>query len=112
MPVRDTQPTETQFHILLTLAQGERHGYAIMQEAEASGVRMGPGTLYGSLKRLIEQHWIEEVMPATRSDARRRYYRITRSGRAALRAEAARLSGLVDRAIRGGVLAGRTVAER
>jgi DNA-binding PadR family transcriptional regulator len=101
------QPSEVAFHILLALAQGERHGYAIMQEVAASGVRIGPGTLYGALKRLIEQQWIEEVSPAT-ADTRRRYYRITRSGRLALHTEATRLAGLVDRAVRGGILPGTT----
>lgn len=98
------QPGEAAFHILLTLAAGERHGYAIMQDLQAAGVRMGPGTLYGTIKRLIEQDWIEETAPPEAADERRRYYRITRSGRTALAGEAERLAALVDRAAALGVL--------
>ena len=89
------------FHILLALADEKRHGYAIMQEvAERTGgaVKLGPGTLYGSLKRLLEQGLVEEsgerADPAT-DDERRRYYRITRHGLAVARAEARRLEELV-----------------
>ena len=93
------------FHILLSLADGERHGYAIMQEAqEKSGglVRLGPGTLYGAIKRLLEQGIVEESeeRPAPDADdARRRYYRMTPFGRRVLAAEAERLASLV-RAVR------------
>jgi DNA-binding PadR family transcriptional regulator len=104
MPDRSTHPSEAAFHILLALAQGERHGYAIIQELEAGGVRMGPGTLYSALKRLIEYRWIEEVASPTTSDTRRRYYRITRAGRSVLRQEAERLAALIDRAVSTGVL--------
>lgn len=88
------------FHILLALSAGERHGYAIMTEAaELSGgvLRIGPGTLYGSIKRLVADGLIEESAqrpdPAL-DDQRRRYYRLTGAGRAAVAAEAERLARL------------------
>ncbi len=93
-------PTPAMHHILLSLLEGERHGYAIMQAVEAlsdGAVRMGPGTLYGTLKRLLELRLVEET-PARATaddDERRRYYRLTRSGREAVRIETARLSRLV-----------------
>jgi DNA-binding PadR family transcriptional regulator len=93
--------TPATFQILMALVEGERHGYAIMAEvAERSGqtVRLGPGTLYGSLKRLLEEGLVEESAerddPAS-GDARRRYYRITKYGLSVARAEARRLDGLV-----------------
>ena len=89
------------FQILLALADGERHGYAIMQEVgERSGgkLRLGPGTLYGSLKRLLETGLIiengERVDPRL-SDERRRYYRITDYGLRVARAEARRMEAAV-----------------
>ena len=89
------------FQILMALADGERHGYAIMREvAEESGgtVRLGPGTLYGSLKRLFESGLVEagaERPDPAMGDERRRYYRITDFGLAVARAEARRLDGLL-----------------
>src|SRR5579885_2814524 len=89
------------FHILLSLAGGEQHGYGIMQEVfdRSSGkIRLWPATLYGTLKRLIEAELIEESeeRPAPEfDDARRRYYRITRLGKRVLDAETARLEELV-----------------
>jgi len=89
------------FHILLALAGGERHGYAIMREVaerSAGGVRLGPGTLDGTLKRLLEAGLVEEGgerPDATLGDERRRYYRITELGLAVARAEARRLDGMV-----------------
>ena len=89
------------FHILVTLAPGEQHGYAIMQEVlERTGgkVRLWPATLYGTLKRLIEEELIEESAerPAPEfDDARRRYYRMTPLGRRVLVAESERLKDLV-----------------
>lgn len=89
------------FHILLSLASGDQHGYGIMQtvlEQTTGKVRLWPATLYGALKRLIEAGLIEEstVRPAPRDDdARRRYYRITALGRQVLDAECDRLQGLV-----------------
>jgi DNA-binding PadR family transcriptional regulator len=105
MPEIDPQrflPLKPQwFHIMLSLAGGEQHGYGIMQEVleRTSGkVRLWPATLYGSLKRLIEAELIAESdeRPAPElDDARRRYYRLTIFGRAVLNAECDRLQELV-----------------
>src|ERR1700690_2127614 len=99
-------PLKTQwFHIMLSLAGGEQHGYGIMQEVRArtaGKVRLWPATLYGSLKRLIEAELIEESdeRPAPElDDSRRRYYRLTAPGKRVLDAECDRLQELV-RAIR------------
>ena len=84
------------FAILLALADGEKHGYAIMKEAaepEGGGLRMGPGTLYGTIDRMIRDALIEET--GFTDDARRRYYRITSFGLRVFQAEAARLASLV-----------------
>jgi len=89
------------FHVLLSLADQEQHGYGIMQEVlERTGgkVRLWPATLYGTLKRLIDQDLIQESLlrPAPeRDDARRRYYRLTSLGRRVLAAESERLEDLV-----------------
>jgi DNA-binding PadR family transcriptional regulator len=89
------------FQILLALVGDDRHGYAIMKEvAERTdgGVRLGPGTLYGTLKRLLEVGLVEEVgerADADSGDERRRYYRITKHGLTVARAEARRLDLLV-----------------
>jgi DNA-binding PadR family transcriptional regulator len=94
--------TPAVFHILLALADQERHGYGIMQEVTAmtqDRVRMGPGTLYGSIKRMRKANLIEESdeRPDPEiDDERRRYYRLTDFGRRVLAAEARRLSGLMD----------------
>ena len=91
----------TWFHILLSLAGADQHGYGIMQEVlDRTGgkVRLWPATLYGSLKQLIEAGLIEESgdRPAREfDDARRRYYRLTRLGRRVLDAESERLLELV-----------------
>ena len=89
-------------HVLLALAGGERHGYAILKDVQqqlGSRVRFGPGTIYGTLQRLMEAGWVEEgAAPVTDVDQRRRYYRITRAGREALRAEVDRLGALLDTA--------------
>lgn len=87
------------FHVLSALSAGELHGYAIMQEVEAGSdgvVKMGPATLYGTLKRLLDNGLIEELTqsPTERDDARRRYYRLTGLGASACMAEADRLSAL------------------
>lgn len=98
------------FHILLALADGEKHGYAIMREAEkstAGRVAMGPGTLYGAIKRLLKNGLIAETAarpdPAL-DDARRRYYELTARGRDVLAAETERLVLMVDNARRKNVL--------
>ena len=89
------------FHILLCLADQEQHGYGIMQEVlerTNDKVRLWPATLYGTLKRLIEEGLIEESdeRPAAElDDARRRYYRMTKFGRRVLDAESDRLQELV-----------------
>jgi DNA-binding PadR family transcriptional regulator len=89
------------FHVLLSLADGEQHGYGIMQEVldrTAGKVRLWPATLYGTLKRLIDEDLIEEsaARPAPElDDARRRYYRLTAFGRSVLAAESERLQDLV-----------------
>ncbi|MEO8393800.1 MAG: PadR family transcriptional regulator [Chloroflexota bacterium] len=94
--------TPAVFHILLALADQERHGYAIMQEvlAQTDGkLRFGPGTLYGTIKRMLIANLIEETDerpdPAL-DDERRRYYRMTDFGRRVASAEAQRLAHLVD----------------
>lgn len=89
------------FHIMLSLAGGEQHGYGIMQEVlnrTTGKVRLWPATLYGSIKRLIEVDLIEESdeRPAPElDDARRRYYRLTALGKRVLDAECDRLQELV-----------------
>ena len=89
------------FHIMLSLAGGEQHGYGIMQEVlnrTTGKVRLWPATLYGSIKRLIEAELIEESdeRPAPEfDDARRRYYRLTPLGKRVLDAECERLQELV-----------------
>jgi len=90
------------FHILIALADQPLHGYGIMLDiAERSGgkLKLSPGTLYGSIKQMLEDGWIEEV--AVRhgaDDERRRYYRLTREGREAARQEMARMSALLNHA--------------
>jgi DNA-binding PadR family transcriptional regulator len=93
--------TPAVFHILLALADGEKHGYAIMREVrERSGgaMHMGPGTLYGSIQRMLKDDLIAEVHdPGASSpgEERRRYYRLTGVGQVVLQAEAERLEQLV-----------------
>lgn len=92
------------FHILLALADGDRHGYGIMQEVKIrteGRVQLGPGTLYGAIKRLLEQGVIQETEERPDpelNDERRRYYRLTQFGRRVLQAEAERMAGLVKQA--------------
>lgn len=100
--VRKFLPLKSQwFHIMLSLAGGEQHGYGIMQEVlqrTEGKVRLWPATLYGSIKRLIEADLVEESdeRPAPElDDARRRYYRLTALGRRVLDAECERLQELV-----------------
>ena len=94
------------FQILLALADGELHGYAIMKGVEARSegtVRLGPGTLYTALKRLLEAGLVEECgerADRERGDERRRYYRLTPVGLSVARAEARRLDALVRAARR------------
>ena len=95
---------DVSFHILLALADGERHGYALMREiGEQSGgtLRVGPATLYRTIARLLDDGLIAETDdrpdPAL-DDARRRYYRLTRFGRQVAEAETHRLARLVESA--------------
>jgi DNA-binding PadR family transcriptional regulator len=100
--------TPAALNVLLALADGERHGYGIMLEVrERTGgkVRLGPGTLYGAIKRLKEGGVIEESGGRSGTevdDERRRYYRLTGFGGKVLAAEVARLDGLVRAARRKG----------
>ena len=92
------------FHILLALADGESHGYGIMQDVERftnGDTRLGPGTLYRSIQRMLVDGLIEELTISLHDEAdedRRRYYRLTGKGREAARREARRLADLVDAA--------------
>jgi DNA-binding PadR family transcriptional regulator len=110
-PIDEMIPlTPAVFNILLALADGEKHGYAIMLEVEASTggqVKMGPGTLYGSIKRMLEDGLIaesDERPDPDLDDQRRRYYRLTRKGESVLRAEAKRLRDQVNSAQSKGIL--------
>ena len=97
------------FHILLSLTDGPRHGYGIMQEVESrtSGdIRLGAGTLYSAIKRIRAWGWVEEVRPPGGQDARRRYYGLTSAGRRVVRGEARRLEALVQHARTKRVLTG------
>lgn len=91
-------------HILLALADEERHGYGIMLEVSRltdGATRMGPGTLYGTLKRLLHSALIEEAderPDPELDDERRRYYRITKLGALVLKAETSRISVLLSAA--------------
>lgn len=93
------------FAVLMALAEGDKHGYAIMKAArtpEGGGIQMGPGTLYGTLDRLIRDGLVEES--GVSDDERRRYYRLTGSGRLALSTEVERLHAAIGSARRLGLL--------
>ena len=106
--------TPATFHILLALADENRHGLGIVREVEhrtRGDVKLGPGLLYGSIKKLLGLGFIRE--PANRpapelDDPRRRYYRITPAGRRVLRTEAARMERIVGVARSKQVLDGKT----
>ncbi len=89
-------------HILLALAAEDRHGYAIMQEIgqhSQGQYKIGPGTLYDNLQKMMDQGLVEESRRAGRDeDSRRRYYRLTRLGRSVLAAEVNRLEDVVREA--------------
>jgi DNA-binding PadR family transcriptional regulator len=95
-------------HILIALGEGERHGYSIMQEvADRTGgrVKMSPGTLYGSIKRMLAEGLIEELTTgAAGADERRRFYRITKFGRRVAVAEVERLTTLLTQARHAGLV--------
>src|SRR5688500_10484588 len=92
------------FHILIALADRDRHGYSIMQEVSArteGKMQLSAGTLYSSIRRMLEQGLIEELAESpdpSNTDERRRYYRLTRFGRRVAAAEVARLNALVQQA--------------
>lgn len=119
-PSRDPQPclplTPAMFHVLLALADGDMHGYAILKEvAERTGgrVELSTGTLYGIIKRLVFEGMIEKARtrpPAEQDDERRRYYRLTEFGRRVAMAEAERLEKVVAMARRKKLLAGPELA--
>jgi DNA-binding PadR family transcriptional regulator len=96
--------TPAVFHILLALADGESHGYGIMQDVERftnGGTRLGPGTLYRSIQRMLVDGLIEELAMSLHDETdedRRRYYRLTGKGLAVAKREAQRLADLVDAA--------------
>jgi DNA-binding PadR family transcriptional regulator len=99
MPYQPLTPAV--FQILLALADGEKHGYAIMKDIETQTdgqVKMGPGTLYGSIKRMLAAGLIEESgqrPDPSMDDERRRYYRLTGLGQTVVNAESQRLDKLV-----------------
>jgi DNA-binding PadR family transcriptional regulator len=101
------------FHILVALAEEDRHGYAIMQDVElrtGGSIRLSAGTLYRSIQRMLEQGLLAEVTarPAPElDDERRRYYRLTTFGRTVARAEARRLAQMLKLARASGLLPGK-----
>ena len=102
MPKRKLDPLPSAaFQILLSLADQDLHGYAIMRqvaEQTAGGMRLGPGTLYSSIQSLLEAKLIEELDPREDmklGEERRRYYRLTSAGRKLARSEADRLADLL-----------------
>ena len=95
-----------QFHILLALTEGERHGYAVIKEIDhrtGGALRLGTGTLYTAIARLVELGLIADGRRAPQANERRRYYRLLPLGRAVLTAETARLEALVRHAHAHGV---------
>jgi DNA-binding PadR family transcriptional regulator len=106
----DTPLRRVEFHILLSLAAGERHGYGIIRDIEARGESAVPdvGTMYRALARMTESRLIEAAARRSAPDAgdeRRNYYRITEAGLRVARAEARRLEALTRAARTGGLLA-------
>jgi DNA-binding PadR family transcriptional regulator len=101
------------FQILVALADQDCHGYAIMQDVAArtdGRLKLSPGTLYGSIKRMLDEGLIAEIdeRPSPdKDDERRRYYRITRFGREVAQAEADRLTQLLRQARAAGLVARR-----
>lgn len=86
------------FYILFALATGDKHGYAIMQEARKlsdNTVQIGPATLYTTIQRLLDSERIREVSGPEDGDSRRRYYRLTAAGKTLLQSELARMEAMV-----------------
>ncbi|MGH9161003.1 MAG: PadR family transcriptional regulator [Vicinamibacteraceae bacterium] len=102
--------------VLLALARGEAHGWAIIKridEITAGGTKPSSGSLYLAMVRLEERGLLDEVEPPTgETDERRRYYRLTAFGERVLEAETLRLAGLVKEAARQGIVTGRAAASR
>jgi len=99
LPERPMAPAV--FHILIALADQPLHGYGIMLDIARRSdgkVKLSPGTLYGSIKLMLEEGLIEEIAAPAADDERRRYYRITRDGRETARQEMARMSALLNHA--------------
>ena len=100
------------FHILIALADRDRHGYSIMQDVAArtdGKVQLSAGTLYSSIRRMLEQGLIEELNDSpdpSSTDERRRYYRLTRFGKRVAAAEAERLNALLKQARATGLVSG------
>lgn len=100
------------FHILIALADRDRHGYSIMQDVAArteNKVQLNAGTMYSSIRRMLEQGLIEELTESpdpSSTDERRRYYRLTRFGRRVAAAEVARLNALLKQARETGLVPG------
>jgi DNA-binding PadR family transcriptional regulator len=111
--VPDSQLTSQAFHVLIALAVRDQHGYGIMQDVASrtqGKIRLGAGTLYGLIKRLLEDGLIVEVLepkraPKSEDDGRRRYYRLTPQGRRTAQAEVARLNELLEQARAHGLVA-------
>ena len=104
--MRRRQVPAASLHVLVALLPGEKHGYAIMRDVEQisdGAVKMGPGTLYGTIGRLLDGGLIEEVRGSDDSDPnveRRRYYRLTQEGTRVAHEELDRLHALLDRVAR------------
>jgi DNA-binding PadR family transcriptional regulator len=115
MPDRNPPLTPAGFQVLLALAAGPAHGYAVMrfvEEVSDGTVRLGPGTLYRTLQRLVADGLVVEVASESEEphDARRRYYELTAQGREAASREAGLLARLVQFAADAGLLARRKTA--
>jgi DNA-binding PadR family transcriptional regulator len=99
MPKRKLDPLPAAaFQIMLALADSDMHGYAIMREVEeqtGGRLRLGPGTLYGSIQALLEGKLIEEIDRPGEMEERRRYYRLTAAGRKRMRSEAEKMADVL-----------------
>jgi DNA-binding PadR family transcriptional regulator len=110
LPMRPFLLSRDTFHILVALADRDRHGYSIMQEVSertAGEIRLSPSTLYSAIKRLLEQGFIEELEERPdpeHDDERRRYYRLTKAGKRAAMEEARHLEKLLSDARASGLV--------
>ena len=99
MAAEDRPPSlsPVSFHVLLALSEGPLHGYGIMRAAEgSSGSEMGPGTVYGSMRRLEDSGWVKELAEVPGRTGRKRLFELTAEGHQVLRREARRLHALVE----------------